>query len=122
MNQVRRVFVRITILILSLHSVCASEQQGEGKGLLVCGFSEVFLMNPVDSHDKGVVKKLWSWRAKDRPELPEAMRGSFGTTDECKPLADGKRILISSSSGGCALVAIHLEMCFGMLVWLMHIR
>ena len=49
-------------------------------------------------------KKLWSWRAKDSPELPEDLRGSFATTDDCKPLADGKRILVSSSSGGCAVV------------------
>lgn len=32
------------------------------------------------------------------------MRNTFATTDDCKPLADGKRILVSSSSGGCALV------------------
>lgn len=69
--------------------------------LIICGMDEVFVIHPVEGE---VGKKLWSWRANERPELPEDLRGRFATTDDCKPLADGKRILISSSSGGCALV------------------
>jgi hypothetical protein len=76
----------------------ASEPQDANAGLMLCGMDEVFVIAPAG------VEKLWSWRAKEHAELPVALRGSFGTTDDCKPVADGKQILISSSSGGCALV------------------
>lgn len=69
--------------------------------LVVCGMDEVFVIHPVEGE---AGKKLWSWRAKNSPELPEELKGRFTTIDECKPLADGKSILSSSSSGGCALV------------------
>ena len=51
----------------------------------------------------GEPTKVWSWKAADRPELPEAYRVKFRSTDECKPVA-GNRILITASSDGAALV------------------
>lgn len=80
--------------------------------LLVCGMDEVFLIDSPTA-EKGTPQKLWSWRAKDHEELPEALRKAFGTTDECKPVEGGKKILISSSSGGCALV----ERPSGQVLW-----
>ena len=61
--------------------------------LLLCGMDEVFAIDP-SAAETGGIKKLWSWRAKDHAELPETIRGSFGTTDECKPVDGGKKILI----------------------------
>ncbi len=66
--------------------------------LLLCGGSEVFMVEP------DATTKVWSWRAKDHPEFPADLAKAFATTDDCKPLDGGKRILVSSSSGGCALV------------------
>jgi len=99
---------RLHVILLSLiflHLVPAVVQADPADAppanLIVCGMDEVFIIHPVEGE---AGKKLWSWRARERPELPEDLRGRFATTDECKPLAEGKRILISSSSGGCALV------------------
>ena len=47
--------------------------------------------------------KVWSWRAAERPELAD-VADEFKTTDECKPVKGGQRILITSSSGGVAVV------------------
>ena len=66
--------------------------------LVVCGWDEVFILDISDEP-----KKVWRWKATDRPELPEAYRAKFGTSDECKPVA-GNRILITASSDGAALV------------------
>ncbi len=44
-------------LSLALQPVVASESKNERAGFIVCGFYEVFVMNPADSHVKGVVKK-----------------------------------------------------------------
>ena len=80
-----------------------------GDLLLVCGGDEVFQIDP--SQNPAV--KLWSWRAKDHPELPASLKNAFRSTDECKPLDGGKRLLVTSSSGGCAL----LELPSGKPLW-----
>ena len=80
-----------------------------GDLLLVCGGDEVFQIDPAADPPA----KLWSWRAKDRPEIPAELKGAFNTTDECKPLDGGKRLLVTSSGGGCAL----LELPSGKALW-----
>jgi hypothetical protein len=80
-----------------------------GDLLLVCGGDEVFQIDPAADPPA----KLWSWRAKDRPEIPADLKGAFNTTDECKPLDGGKRLLVTSSGGGCAL----LELPSGKALW-----
>lgn len=75
--------------------------------LVACGWDEVFVLDVTD-----VPRKVWSWRAATRPELPEAMRTKFRTTDECKPV-DGNRLLITASSDGAALV----DRATGVALW-----
>jgi len=70
-----------------------------GTELVVCGWDEVFILDP----DRPEAGKLWSWRATQRPELPASVAARFATTDECKP-APGGLLLISSSRGAVALV------------------
>jgi hypothetical protein len=70
--------------------------------LIVCGWDEVFVVDPDAGAAAG--RKLWSWRAADCPSLPDEYRTLFGSTDDCKPVAGGRRVLISSSGGGAALV------------------
>jgi Family of unknown function (DUF6528) len=71
--------------------------------LIVCGWDEVFILalgeGPTPAH-----RKVWSWRAADSPEIPADMHALFRTTDDCKPVDGGRRILISSSGGGIALI------------------
>ncbi|MBT7914720.1 hypothetical protein HN588_12530 [Candidatus Bathyarchaeota archaeon] len=71
--------------------------------LILCGWDEVFILDMAQQQD-GVPKKTWSWRAEDRSELPEHMRSKFNSTDECKPFAGGKKLLITSSGDGVAVV------------------
>jgi hypothetical protein len=80
--------------------------------LSACGMDEVFLIQtPTNQGSPG--KKLWSWRARGHEELPGALRGSFGSTDDCKPIEGGAKVLISSSGGACALV----ERLSGRVLW-----
>lgn len=71
--------------------------------LVVCGWDEVFIL-ALDDGPSPVARKIWSWRAADSPELPPEIHSAFRTTDDCKPVDDGRRILISSSGGAIALV------------------
>jgi hypothetical protein len=83
-----------SLLLLLLAAGAAHAAQGS---LLVCGWDEVYILNP----ESGV--KSFSWKAADRPELPAAYKNKFQTTDDCK-LVSGDRVLITASSDGVALV------------------
>lgn len=89
-------------VLIELPSAIAAETTC-APSLVVCGWDEVFILDLAQA-EKGTIKKTWSWRATDREELPAKLRPTFRTTDDCKPIAGGNRILITSSSGGCALV------------------
>ena len=95
---------------LGLATLLAATAKSEP--LVLCGWDEVFLLESSDAA-KGKGEKLWSWRAADWQELPETMRGTFRTTDDCKPIDGGSKILMSSSSGGCAMV----ERRSGRVLW-----
>lgn len=69
--------------------------------LICCGAEEVFILDLTSPRD-GIRDPIWSWKAEDSPEIPEAGKKSFASTDECKPF--GEFLLITSSSGGVALV------------------
>jgi hypothetical protein len=75
----------------------------KGEPILLCGADTVFLLETANAA-KGKIDKLWTWNAKQCKQLPETMRNTFRSTDDCKPVDGGARVLISSSSGGCALV------------------
>ena len=102
-----------TLLFFALAATSLAQQSpAVPSALLFCGMDEVFVLD-VPAAEKGDVAKLWSWRAKGRDELPEALRSRFGTTDDCKPVEGGRKVLISSSGGACALV----EKASGRVLW-----
>jgi hypothetical protein len=71
--------------------------------LVVCGWDEVAILD----FAAGLARppqRLWSWRARGRADLPDEIEPLFRTTDECKPVDGGARILLTSSGGAVALV------------------
>ena len=77
-------------LLISLAPPASAEQ------IILCGWDTVFIVDTA----KDKTEKVWTWTAKQCEQLPAAMRGEFATTDDCKPVDGGSRLLISSSSGG----------------------
>ena len=89
---------------LSARAAWAAEAQGPRETeLVVCGWDEVFILAVGDGSNP-TYRKAWSWHAADSPEIPADMRALFRTTDDCKPVDNGRKILISSSAGAVALV------------------
>jgi hypothetical protein len=84
----------------------------EAEPILVCGAGTVFEIDTTTALD-GKIEKTWVWNPKHREELPQALRRTFGSTDDCKPVEGGKKILVSSSFGGCAVV----ERPSGKVLW-----
>ncbi|WP_200979428.1 DUF6528 family protein [Echinicola sp. 20G] len=74
------------------------------KTFLVCGDHKVLLVDYEQStEDKPHV--VWFWDAHQAKDLPAAYRDKkFNTMDDCKAIDGGKKILISSSSGGVAML------------------
>lgn len=92
---------RVLSLAAALAILCAPCAKAEP--ILLCGADTVFELDTTAAQ-AGRLQPAWSWIAKESPELPEAMHNTFRTTDDCKPLDGGARVLVCSSSGGCALV------------------
>jgi hypothetical protein len=98
-------FFLLVLVGASLSQLTAAER------VICCGGSEVFVLAVEQEAEEGksAPAKLWTWQAADSPEIPEAMRAQFRTTDECKSYGD--RLLITSSSGGVALIQRRDKKC-----------
>src|SRR5688500_17429583 len=103
MNRRDALLTLIAVPFAAGRSAAAGRQVSRATELIVCGWDEVFILaggeGPTPAH-----RKVWSWRVADSPEIPADMHALFRTTDDCKPVDGGRRILISSSGGGVALV------------------
>lgn len=69
--------------------------------LVVCGWDEVFILRLDAGSDP---RRVWTWRARGRADVPQELHARFNSTDECKPYDGGSRILITSSGSAVALV------------------
>jgi len=88
------------LLVLAFSLFCSGTALAEDR-LICCGAEEVFILR-IGEETTVSSKPIWSWKAEDSPEIPKADRKTFRSTDECKPIGDF--VLITSSSGGVALV------------------
>jgi len=70
--------------------------------LIVCGDTAVYILDYNKTKDS-IPHITWHWSAVDS-DLPEGFKENMRTTDECKPVNEGKQILITSSGGGIVLV------------------
>jgi Family of unknown function (DUF6528) len=112
--QVNRVATGLLALSLTLAAGACKKAEKDGvalekdssitqtEELILCGWDEVFILKM--STSETAPQKVWSWRAEGRQDLPDSMKSRFASTDECKPVDGGAKILITSSSNGVALV------------------
>ena len=97
----------VTVLIVA---------DARAQSLLLCGSKEMFLIDAA-SAEKADNAKIWSWSGDDAEGLSDEERRGFNHLDECKPVADGSKVLVSASNGGCALV----ERPSGRVLWRAHV-
>ncbi len=90
-------------LLLAASSVLSQTRPVEERTILVCGDTLVHLVDPARSRGE-TPHIVWTWDAREAEDLPELYRTRyFNSVDDVKPVADGARLLISSSSGGVVL-------------------
>jgi len=101
--------------VFSTVIISTAAAQNNPDELIVCGSDEVFVLDMSIIED-GLPKKVWSWTAAGRTEIPATIRSQFNTIDECKPVNQGHRILITSSGGGVALADKQLKV-YKLIEW-----
>ena len=96
--------LRLSLLALLLASAHGATAPAATRQLFTCGRERVHLID-LDVRDaSGAPRKLWTWQAAGRADLPSEYHALFRSTDECKPIDGGRRVLITSSGGAVALV------------------
>jgi len=98
---------RQVILFMTI-SMLVTIMSGCGRGsekIIVCGDDQVIMID-YETSDTNHLNILWKWDASEAMDLPKIFREYMRSTDDCKPVDDHKKILISSSGGGVVLVDI----------------
>jgi len=89
----------VSIFLLSTMLGCGNQPLE----LIICGENQVIVVD-YETSDTNNLNILWRWDASETNDLPETFQEYMLSTDDCKPVDDNKKILISSSSGGVVLV------------------
>lgn len=91
------------IFLVFLPLICFGQAPNE---LIVCGDNQVIIFD-IDQSQDTIPHITWRWNASDAMTLPHEYRTQyFQSIDECKPVAEGTQLLITSSSGGVGLIDI----------------
>ena len=90
----RKRFIAASLPLLCAVS-CTSLSTLPNRELIVCGWDKVYILDFDQCDKQGRPKEVWSWKGADRQDLPKKLRKAFGSTDECKPYDEGRKILIT---------------------------
>ena len=96
----RKVILLIgSIVILSILPGCGNKPLE----IIACGDDRVIVID-YETSDTNNVNILWRWDASESADLPEIYAGYLSSLDDCKPVDDNRKILITSSGGAVVLV------------------
>ncbi len=96
----KRIILILSLIIGSISSLFSQQK----KEIIFCGSNKVIIAQQEALSDS-VAKVIWEWDSHTAMQLPKLYRDSlFEKIDECKPISNGKEILITSSTGGVAIL------------------
>jgi hypothetical protein len=72
--------------------------------LLACGGPQILMLSLRFVSGKAEIVSREDWEAGQSPGMPADMVARFKTTDDCKSIDGGSRILVTSSAGAVAIV------------------
>ncbi|TJZ54949.1 hypothetical protein FAZ15_15930 [Sphingobacterium olei] len=73
--------------------------------LIACGDDKVIIIDPAKSTEANPFI-VWQWRVAEATDLPVAYQKLMATLDECKPVLQNKKLLLTSSGGATILLDI----------------
>ncbi|SDE16027.1 DUF6528 family protein [Niabella drilacis] len=106
--MIRPVF-RFSFLCVLLLSSCTSKTtiNAGSADIVVCGDDKVLLLNSRKSATAPAVS--WRWKVSDAQGLPPAYQKWMVPLDDCKPVMNRSRLLLTSSGGGVVLLDIKTQ-------------
>lgn len=96
------------LLITVFQSAFAQDDnvKPESGDLVACGEDQVFILAKKDAY-KGQVNYRWKWKVSDAgKQLPQDYQQLLSTLDDCKPVDNGTKLLLTASSGATILLDI----------------
>ena len=94
---VKCIFLASVLACLVFGSAAGKEK------LVACGDDQVLIIDSASSEGE-TVNTVWSWKASDAADLPAVYSQYMLSNDDCKPVDENRKILVTSSSGGVVLV------------------
>lgn len=92
-------------LVVSFFAIPVAFAQKEPSKLLLVGGDSKLLLVDYNQSQGQQPHILWTWNAHEAPDLPELYRTKkFNTVDDSKAIERGEKIMVSSSSGGVAVL------------------
>lgn len=92
----------VTALFILAFTGCSGKKNAT-RELVACGDDKVLIIDLLNSNGEDV-KILWEWIAGEADDLSPEMKKHMVPTDDCKPVDNGKKILVTSSGGGVVLI------------------
>ncbi|WP_460760940.1 DUF6528 family protein [Niabella terrae] len=87
------------LMVMGLFPVGVRAQQR----LVLCGGDQVRILD-VASSDSTAGKTIWAWKVSEASEIPAAYQRLLIPLDECKPVDQGRKLLLTSSGGAVILL------------------
>lgn len=98
-------------LLLFCISCSNSEKSNLSHELMICGDDKVWIIDK-DQSTGTDIKILWQWQSSDLASvLPEEYQRYLSTMDECKFVDNGKKLLLTASTGGVVLLDRETKEC-----------
>ena len=103
----KQIFYLLAILLTGMAS-CSSPKE---KLLIACGDDKVVIIDAGKSTEDST-HIVWSWQVSEAvSQLPPEYQKLMVPLDECKPVNEGKEILLTSSGGGALLLDKETKEC-----------
>ena len=92
-------------------SVSAQATPGWGNYVIGCGDEDLYIVDAAASVGE-TPEIIWHWNVFEAyGQVPDEVRGWIRVLDDCKPVAGGKQLLLTSSAGGTMLLDIATRKC-----------
>lgn len=93
------IYLAVNIVLFFIISGCGTESLE----LIICGDDQVTVID-YETSDTNKLNILWSWDASEAGDLPDFFKEYMRSIDDCKPVDENKKLLVTSSSGGVVLL------------------
>ncbi|MBP3775307.1 MAG: hypothetical protein ILA34_08155 [Bacteroidaceae bacterium] len=118
----KRTYILLTLITLLTQGLAAqgnretvlslSTLHQQQRPIVICGDDKIRIIDPEKS-DSSHTSIQWEWTAGNilPSGIPSSFYSCFQTMDECKPVANNTQLLVTSSSGGAAVIEIATKKC-----------